>query len=249
MNNKIITNLLLGLLVLVLAFGILKTSYKVQMDLDVSEQNNNTITVSGKAERQVVPDTSRISFYVTKKSIDQKEAANYVNKKTKEVVNILKELKIEEKDIKTTNYSLQPEYSWNNGKRNFTGYRVKQNVTIVIRDLEQVSGVLAKVIEQSVDDLNGPNMFIDKLDDIKEKLRSEAILDAKSKAKKLASELGVNLSKIVGFSESGESQNYYVRSKGYTESFSMDGGIEEPEINPGEEKITKSVSITFKIEN
>jgi len=249
MTNKTITNILLAIGVLILGIGMFQT-HALKMDLDVSEQNNNTIVVSGKAEKQVSPDTARISFYVTKRGPDQKEIANYVNKKTKKVIGVLKDLGIDKKDIKTTNYSLQPEYSWEKGRRNFMGYRVRQNVSVVIRDLANVPKVLAKVVEQGVDDLDGPNMFIDNLDEIQDNLRAEAIKNAKEKAKALASELDVKLTKIVGFSESGGRKNYYPQYKmAFADSVGVEESIVEPEINPGEEKIIKNVSITFKIEN
>ena len=251
MKNKTITNILLAAVVVILGFGLFQT-HTLKMDLDVSEQNNNTITVSGRAEKNVVPDTAKISFYITKRGSDQKIIANYVNKKTKKVIEVLKDLDIDKKDIKTTNYSLTPEYNWNNGKRHFSGYRVRQNVSVVVRDLENIPKVLSKIIEQEVDDLDGPNMFVDNLDEIKDSLREEAIENAKEKANRLANELGVNLDKIVGFSESLGSKNYYPRYDSkmmFTESAAADDRIVEPEINPGEEKIVKNVSITFKIEN
>ncbi len=250
MKNKTITNILLTAAVVILGFGLFQT-HTLKMDLDVSEQNNNTITVSGKAEKQVAPDTARISFYITKRGNDQKNIANYVNKKTKKVVEVLKDLDIDKKDIKTTTYSLTPEYNWNEGKRDFIGYRVRQNVSVVVRDLENTPKVLAKIVEQKVDDLNGPNMFIDRLDEVQDSLREIAIDDAKSKAKKLASELGVDLIKIVGFSESGSGRNYYPQYEkmDFAEPVALGKSVELPEINPGEQKITKNISITYKIEN
>jgi uncharacterized protein YggE len=105
------------------------------------------------------------------------------------------------------------------------------------------------MVELKVDNLNGPNFFVDKLDEIKEDLRAEAIADAKKKARKLASELGVSLDKIVGFSENNN--NYYpqpIYSRALMADSSMEAkSVEEPELNPGEDKITKTVNITFKI--
>jgi uncharacterized protein YggE len=116
--------------------------------------------------------------------------------------------------------------------------------------LENTPKVLAKITELKVDNLNGPNMYIDNMEDIKNSLRAEAIEDAKNKAKKLASELGISLEKIVSFSENN---NNYERPIFYAKSFSaessFDQSIEEPEINPGEEKITKTVNIIFQIKD
>jgi len=241
---------LLGIIAIVLTLGLFQTQ-KVSIDLDMSEHKNNTITVTGKADRQVAPDTASISFFVTKRGQDQKQIADFINKKTKNITATVREEGIAQKDIKTTNYSLNPEYNWSDGERKFTGYRAQQNITITVRDLLKAPKVLARVAEQRVDNISGPNMYVDKLDDIKDDLRSEAIADAKSKANELARELGVKVSKIVSFSEEGNN-NYQPRmmaKMAFAEDASFGAPIEAPEINPGEEKITKTVSITFKIEN
>ncbi len=241
--------LLLGAIMLILAINLFQT-HEMKVDLDMSEQNNNTISVIGKAERNVVPDTASISFYVTKKSQDQTEAANYVNKKTKDIIATLVDMNIEKKDIKTTNYSLNPQYNWNDGKQRFDGYRAQQNVTVIIRELTNTQDILARIVEHKVDNLNGPNMYIDNLDEVKSSLRSEAITDAKAKAKELARELDVELDKIVSFSEGNNIDNYNPRmaKMGLAESVSFDS-VAIPEITPGEEKIIKTVTLVFKIEN
>ncbi len=249
MSEHKMHTVLLGAIALVLAIGLFQT-HKVRMDLDLTQQNNNTIRVTGKAEKMVTPDTAKISFYVTKKSYDQKVAANYVNKKTKDIIAMLNKLGIDKKDIKTTNYSLNPEYSWNDGNRNFKDYRARQNITVTVRDLSKTSKILARITEQQVDNISGPNMYTENLDEIKSTLRYEAIKDAKGKANELAKELGVKVSKIVGFSEGGDN-GYIPRPElAYAKSAdSLGVPVAEPEITPGEDKIIKTVTIIFKIEN
>jgi uncharacterized protein YggE len=104
---KNITNLLLAALVVLVAVGIFKNH---SLDLNVSEHKNNTITISGKAEKEVVPDTARISFAVNEYNKKQEAAADKVNKKVKKILEAVKDLDIDEKDIKTQRYSVYPEY-------------------------------------------------------------------------------------------------------------------------------------------
>ncbi len=243
------------IIIIILFIGIMFFAQKHtwNVNLNVSEHQNNTIVVSGKAEKYISPDIANISFNVTKKSYNQKDAAEYVNKTTKKVIEKLKELGIEEKDIKTKNYSLRPEYKWNDGDRHFIGYRVSQAVNVKIRDLSQAPKILTNIVNLKVDNINGPNFAIDNVEKIKENLRKEAIDDAKIKARRLAFDLGVNLDKIVLFSENQDrGYNYPIYSKMATMSDAV--GFENdvlptPEINPGEQKITKTVSITYQIED
>ena len=94
-------------------------------------------------------------------------------------------------------------------------------------------------------------MYVDKLDDIKDEMRKDAIENAREKADQLASELGVSLDKIVSFSESGNN-NYQPRlmyKMGMASDMALAESIDAPEINPGTQKITKTVSITFQIQD
>jgi len=104
---KNITNLLLAVLVILVAAGIFKNH---SLDLNVTEHRNNTITISGKAEKEVVPDTALITFSINEYKKTQAEAADIVNKKTKKIVEALEDLDVDEKDIKTKRYSIYPEY-------------------------------------------------------------------------------------------------------------------------------------------
>ncbi len=116
--------------------------------------------------------------------------------------------------------------------------------------MEKTSDVLAKIVELKVDNLSGPHMFTWDLDKIKDELRVEAIDEAKEKARVLAKELGVSLNKIVGFSEG--SDNSYPRPiyRSYAKADILaEGAMSSPEINPGQDKIVKTVNITFQIED
>jgi uncharacterized protein YggE len=110
-KNIKIMDALRGLLILVLIFSVL--NFK-SIDLNISSDTlpeNNTITISGKSERQVVPDTARIYFSINEYKKDQKIAADIVNKKTKKIIEVIRKIGIEEKDIKTKNYSVYPQYN------------------------------------------------------------------------------------------------------------------------------------------
>jgi uncharacterized protein YggE len=105
---KNITNILLVALIVLVAIGIFKNH---SLDLNISEHKNNIITVSGKAEKEVVPDTAKISFSINEYKKSQSDAANIVNKKTKTIITALEDLGVDKKDIKTKNYSIYPEYN------------------------------------------------------------------------------------------------------------------------------------------
>jgi hypothetical protein len=97
-----------------------------------------------------------------------------------------------------------------------------------------------------VSDLSGPNFAIDKEDSLNMQARKLAIDDAKQKAEILAKDLGVSLSKITSFNESG---NYYptmYSAKGVMAADSVSAPA-PAEIPKGENTISSDVTITYEI--
>jgi len=236
--------ILIGLVVIALLAAFVATREKEVTIVDSSQ--NQTVSVTGEAERFIAPDTASVSFTITRKSKNLTEATDSVNKRIADLVKELREEDVKESDIKTTSYSVNPEYNYQNRVQNFDGYRVRQSVEVKIRELDNVNTVLTKIGELQVDNVSGLTFFIDEDKEIKEELRKEAINDAKTKAKKLAKELGVDLDDIVGFSEN---DNQYPQPFYRDQAFADDGesGAIQATIPAGENEFKSSVTITYKI--
>lgn len=245
-NTK--TNSYLLIALVVIALGALFVAAGDKKTKIVNEEQHNTISVTGEAERFVAPDTASISFSMTRKSEDLSEATNSVNKRMSNLLQSLKSDGIKESDVKTTGYNVQPQYVYVERERLFDGYRVTQSVQIKIRDLDNVNEVVTKIGELQVDNVSGLSFFIDNDDEIQEELREDAIKDAKQKASKLARALGVNLDEIVGFNEGG-SGGYIPQSffKSSTLSLEADFAAVEASVPAGENRLQSSVTITYKL--
>lgn len=243
-QNHIVIVALVALVALVL---IMKSQSTVDVQLSDDSQEN-TITVSGQSERLVAPDTASVTFSMTRKNNSLSVATDSVNSRISEMIKQLSGFGIEEKDIKTTNYSVNPQYVYNrnDGQRTFDGYRINQSLQLTIRDLDQVGPIMTQIASFEVDNVSGLRFFVDEDEEIREELRTEAIDDAKQEAKKLARDLGVELDVIVGFNENN-GNNYY--GPVYARSFAEDAeyGVAEASIPTGEDKLQSQVSITYKI--
>ncbi len=212
----------------------------------------DTIVVSGKGEVTAKPDIATVSFGVMEESMDVSKATDAVNTKMKKVVDSLKANGVDEKDIKTTDYSIYPRYDYVNsqsypygGKQVLAGYNVSQTVSIKIRDLSKAGKVVTDLGTLGVTNMSGLNFTNDKYDDLVKEARDQAIAEARAEAKKLAKSLGVRLVKITGYSEGGYSpMPYYARdmAAGMATKSSV-----EAVLPTGENKITSNVSITYEI--
>ena len=211
----------------------------------------NTISVSGTGEIWAKPDLALIDFSVVgeKKTVIEAMAEN--TKKMNSVIEAIKSQGVEEKDLKTTNFSISPRYEWYEkseiypaGKRVLVGYEVNQTLQVKIRDLTKIGNIIQVATEAGANQVGDLRFMIDKQDELKSQARKEAIEKAKVMAKEIAGQLGVKLVKITNFSENATAPIPYP----YFMERAMSGGAETPQIQTGENKIEVQVSITYEID-
>lgn len=214
-----------------------------------------TITVSGEGEVVAIPDVATFSFSVQEERDTTAAAQESVTEQMNTILDLLKDEGIEEKDIKTTNYSIFPQYDFIQcisapcppSRRELRGYEVSHTIEVKIRDTEEVGDVLALVGDAGADNVSGINFSIDDEEALREEARAKAIEDARAKAKQLAEDLDVRIKGVVSFNESGDESIYYARQ----ESLAMDGMGGGPSASPsipsGENTILSRVHITYEI--
>jgi uncharacterized protein YggE len=177
----------------------------------------------------------------------QKENTNKMNNIIKAVKD---QFKIDDKDIKTTNYSINPKYDWSNGKQRIIGYMINQNISLKVRNFDQVGNILSKASELGANSVNGPTFTIDDPEVYKAQAREKAIAQAKEKAKVLSNQVGINLGKIINFSE-GYGGIPNVAYDSYM-SAGLGGAMEQkalpsPDIQAGSDEVQVNVSISYEI--
>ena len=265
MQNENLKNLYkagLGFLIILSLFFVLKvlTEWK---NYRASTMPMNSITVNGHGEILAVPDTASISFSVESSKSTQQASSNDINAKMAKILEFLKSSGIEEKDIKTQNYSSNPKYSASmpcpvyypaDGastgfyppclptESKIIGYTVSQNVTVKVRKVDDASKIIDGINKIGVMNMSGPNLAIDDEEVLKAQARKKAIEDAKTKAKALSQDLGVKLVRISSFYEN--SYNPYYEKAMYGDSM---GSSVPSQIPKGEQTITADVSITYEI--
>ena len=215
----------------------------------------NTITVSGEGHVFAVPDTATFSYSVMDTAKDVVTAQTSVNTKGNAIMQYLKSQGIDEKDIQTTDYSVNPHYEWNQtacpkggycpGKQTLTGYDVNETVTVKVKDTNKAGELLSGIGSKGATNLSGLSFTIDDQTALEAQARGKAIDDARAKANELAKELGVDIVRVVGFSEEGNRPVYYAKTMA-ADSLGAQAAP-APEIAVGQNKITSNVSVIYEI--
>ena len=220
---------------------------------DKAKEGENTIVVSATGEVFSAPDLALTSFTVVTEAKTVSEAMAENTEKMNAVIAFAKEEGISDKDLKTTGFNIYPRYEWlqewqcavpcPGGKRVLAGYEVRQSLQIKIRELAKTGQIIQGAADRGVNQMDSLRFTIDDEDSLKEEARKQAIEKAKAKAKELASQLGVGLGKVVQFNESGIYPYYYTME----EAALGKGGGEDLQIEPGENKISSTVTIIYQI--
>lgn len=205
----------------------------------------NTVSFSGEGKVVSKSDIALVNLSIVTESATSKSAQDNNSKKSKAVVDFLKKQKIEEKDIKTTSYNIYPQYRYpENDKPAINGYQVNQTMEIKIRNLDNVSAILDGVVSAGTNQINSLSFQIDEPEQLKAEARKMAINDAKKKARELEKELGIDLGKIINFSENtgGFPTPIFLEAKG-----GIGGGDGGPSVPAGENEIVVNVYLTYQI--
>jgi len=224
-----------------------------------SSANYDTITVDAEAEIFAVPDIAEISFTVRSEDKEIAKAQSDVEARVKPALEALEKLGIDKKDIKTTSYNVNPRYEYgkliceqyrcDDGQRALVGYEANQSVSLKIRNLDNVSKVLATLGENRVTDFYGPNFQIEDEEALKAQVREDAIAKAKEKGKVLAKNLDVRIVGIENFQENAYGGIYYAKDAMEMNTAVMNESAPafEPSLPQGENKIQTSVTITYRV--
>jgi hypothetical protein len=208
-----------------------------------------TISVSADANVQVSPDLATISFSVVSEG-EKPEVISLENiNKMKAAVDSVKSKGIEDKDIKTTQYSLSPKYEYDEKTRksSITGYSLTQTVLVKVRDLAKVGEVLSGLPDLGINQIGAISFSVENQEQYMAQARIEAFEKAKTKAMAMAALNGAELGDVINFSEY---QPYYYGYSAKAEGIGMGGDAASsivPRIQPGTEELTVQVNITYAL--
>lgn len=215
----------------------------------------NSIAVTGEGEAVSIPDIATFTFSVSSDAKTVGDAQNNVTEKMEAILATLKSQGIEDKDIKTTNYSVYPKYTYAReicnptycppAKQTQDGYTANHNVMVKVRKIDEAGKALGAVGDKGATNISSVSFTTDDPDQAKEEARALAIKDAREKAENLADALGVRLVRVVSFYDNTGATPYY------REAYGGDGvsiqNAKAPTLPAGENKVTANVTVQYEI--
>ena len=209
-------------------------------------ENIRTLNVNGLGQVYLTPDIAYIYIGVHSEGGNAADAVDENKTQTNAVIAALKESGVEEKDIRTTNFSIWPSQQYGpDGTVSGTVYMVDNTVYVVVRNLDGLGDLLDSAIAAGANSINSIQFDLaDKADAVKE-ARAKAVEDAKRQAGELAEAAGLSLGDIQNISFFDNSPYPYYEGKGGGGGVAYGG--EAVPIQPGQLTISVTVNIAYQI--
>ena len=167
------------------------------------EDGEDTVTVTGSAGIEVKPDMARVTVGVVSTG-STSEAAREANAQAmSDTQAALMELGVAEEDMKTSDISLRPTFSYSSGYSEGTinGYRMSTSLVVTVRDLEQVGEVLDAAIGAGSNSLDSLDFLVSNQDELYNEALADAVELARQKAELLAQAAGKGVGEALTIEE------------------------------------------------
>lgn len=176
------------------------------------EAGHTLLTVSAQGSSTRTPDMAGYTAGVTTQGVTASEALSANSTQMNKVIAALKQAGIADRDIQTSNLSLNPVYAqpkrlpdgnYEDGPQRIVGYQATNTVSVRQRKLDGMGKVIDALVKAGANQVNGPNFMLAEPDAAQDEARVQAMKQARARADLYAKAAGLRVARIVSISEGG----------------------------------------------
>lgn len=206
--------------------------------------DGTVLEVSAEGRTSRVPDLATIRAGVVTQSATASAALADNSARMARVLAAVKRAGIAERDIQTASVSLSPQYRYeNNQPPQLTGYQASNTLAIRFRDVGKAGPILDALVKEGANQIDGPNLSLDKPDAALDEARADAIKRARARADLYARAAGLSVARILSISEGGENAGGPQPPVFYARAAKAEAA--DTAIAAGERDVTATVSVRF----
>ncbi|OAB47820.1 SIMPL domain-containing protein [Paenibacillus antarcticus] len=234
-----------------LAFGLtgvssLGNTSKVYAD----EVQRNVINVVGKGEISITPDIAYLSIGVTSQAETAQAAQKANAAKMQKLNDVLKKTwKISDKDIKSAQFYVQPNYTYTEKEgQKVKGYNAIHSIEVTYRDLAKIGQLLDAASTAGANSIENVRFSIENRDQFETQVIEKAMANASLKAGAIAKAANRQLGAVLVVSQ-GDASNPIVYGQNemlMSAKASMDSA-NSTAIEAGELKVSTQLSVQFEL--
>lgn len=221
---------------------ILCCSFLLITTLGAAQAADRLVTVTGEAAVSIVPDAAVIRIGVSTQGKTAADASGANSQKMGAVLGAIKDAGIADRDVQTAVLSLQPQYdSGKPGAPRLVGFVASNQVTVKIRDIKALPGVLDRAISAGANEMSGIEFVVSEQSKLLDQARGQAIADARRKAELYAQAAGGHVGRVIAITEEG------APAPARPMAAAMRAGAAVP-VAPGERTLKAAVTVSYMLE-
>jgi uncharacterized protein len=206
-----------------------------------------SVTITGNGKVLYVPDIGVIHVGVSADAMTAAEAWKKNEETVKKIFAALKEFGVEDKDLTTTNISVQPRYLYKDKEQpKFLGYTVSYDLSVKVRKLDQMGQFLDAMVDAGANRNMNISFGCSKLDELTDEARAKAAAEARKRANLYVTVAGAHLGDVLSITD----QPFYPGLRQYpVDAMALREGKASLPIAAGEQELSVQVTITWQIDN
>ena len=211
------------------------------------------LQITGKGKLSVAPDIILLSFEASAQEWEYEKTVRTLNQKVEELRTIIESVGVERKGLKTKNFSIRKETTWNKKteKHEFNGFRASHSLELELPIDKNIINSLLGQIAKGMDSLDFSIAFgVKDASQQQQQLILQAIAKAKENATLMAGATGVELKEILDIDYSYRELTIRSQRHDYPiyEAEMVSTYDTAPDFEPDDIDVTETVTITWRIE-
>ena len=161
------------------------------------------ILVRGEGEARALPDRAILRVSIEGEGSSQDDAYKKAAREARDVDAVLERYSAAIERKTTTRLVVLPKTRWKKGESIKTGWIASRTTTVEAVDLSQLGAMIADLANAGAASIQGPTWELDSRNQVHEKARHAAVLDARKRAEAYVAALGLKVQRIAWLSEPG----------------------------------------------
>ncbi len=225
---------------LVLSLAFLNSGYSQNLPMS---QLPALVTVTGTAKLYTEPDEVHFTININTEGQDLLAAKQENAALAGKAIKYLRSQGVEERHIQTQYLNVSVQYR--NREKTSPRYIANQSIKVCLLDVSKFEEVNIGLLKEGITGINGPNFKSSKQEELLDKARLKAVVDAREKAEALANELGQQIGPAYSITDV---QNNGGGNLVYGRAMAMDmESSAGPSIAIGELSVSHSVTVAFHL--
>lgn len=243
--EKIIPPVITILIFFLILFVYTKLAGPISFSVNsVSTQKTDSFNVTGEGKVTATPDLGVVNLGVHADGTTVQDSQNQLNSSINRVTEAVKKLGIDQKDIKTQNYNINPKTDFTQNQK-ITGYSADTNLQIKVRQVDKANSVIDAATQAGANQVGGVDFQVEDRTKFEDQARTLAVEDAKKKAQAASKIAGFSLGKIINYQEGFNGSILPRPIYGTTANVSSDKVATQ--VEPGTNEIVMDVTLSYEV--